>query len=170
MTYRTGQHGRMFIKNRDITSSTSNGGMIQIGSVRDWNINFQQETLDSTCLEDLDRTITNGLRAFSGGGTLLYYDQAVGNSSFANFLANFLSTSNGVQVGPDEEDWGSAAANAPGYVRLKLDLKQTATSTSTEEFEFYALITGFQVTCSVGEVVTGAFTFTGTGPLMSNTF
>ena len=167
MTYRTGQNGRMFIKNRDITSSTSQSGMIQIGSVRDWNINFQQETLDTTCLLDTDRTISRGVRSFSGGGTLLYYEQTVGNSSFKNFLDNFLSTTGGTQVGPDEESWGSAAQDRPSYVRLRLDLTEAS---STERFEFYALVTGFQVTCAVGEVVTGAFTFTGTGSLLSNTF
>ena len=166
MTYRTGQHGEMFIKNTNITTA---GSLTKIGSVRDWNINFQQEPIDTTCLQDFDKTSTKGLRSFTGGGTLLYYEPATGDSSFKTFLNNFLSTSS-QQVGPDQADWGHAASAGPEYVRMRLGLSTAGSGNDTEIFEFYALITGFQVTCSVGEVVSGAFTFTGTGPLVDNTF
>ena len=166
MTYRTGQHGEMFIKNTNITTA---GSLTKIGSVPNWNINFTQDVLDTTCLQDLDKTMHNGLRSFTGGGTLLYYEPVSGNSSFKTFLTNFLSTAS-QQVGPDQADWGSAASSSPEYVRMRLGLSAAGSGNDTEVLEFYALITGFQVTCSVGEVVSGAFTFTGTGPLINDTF
>ena len=166
MTYRTGQHGEMFIKNTNITTA---GSLTKIGSVRDWNINFQQDVIDTTCLQDFDKTVSKGPRSFTGGGTLLYYEPASGSSSFGVFLNNFLSTAT-QQNGPDQQEWGYSASSGPEYVRMRLGLSTAGSGNDTEVFEFYALITGFQVTCAVGEVVSGAFTFTGTGPLLNNTF
>ena len=54
MGYRSGQHGRMLIKNTDITEV---GGEEFVYRIRNWSINYQQSVLDTTCLGDYDRTI-----------------------------------------------------------------------------------------------------------------
>ena len=169
MTFRTGQHGELFIKNDQFQSS---GSMTKVGNVRDWNINFTQNSLDTTCLRDKDRTIFKGVRSFTGGGTLLYYEELSNtDSNFKLFMKRFIypSTSSAASS-PNASDFGQASTSGPGYVRLRLSLSEAGSNNDTEIFEFYALVTGFQVTCSVGEVVTGNFTFDGHGPILENTF
>ena len=167
MTYRTGQHGQLFIKN---SSFTNGNNMQEMAFVRDWNINFVQDTIETTALRDFDKTFYKGLRSFTGGGTLLYYD-IEGNtpSMFDIFTTNLLSTTDNSAIGPNQKDLGYSANDGPDYVRLKLRLG-SKNETDNENLEFFALITGFQITCSVGEVVTGQFSFTGTGPLLANDF
>lgn len=169
MTFRTGQHGELYIKNDNFQTS---GSMTKVGNVKDWNISFSQNIIDSTCLQDKDRTINKGPRSFTGGGTLLYYEELGNNdSNFNLLLQRFIYPASPSQSGsPNAADFGQSATAGPGYVRLRLGLAEAGANNDTEVFEFYALITGFQVSCSVGEIVTGQFTFDGHGPVLTDTF
>ena len=169
MTFRTGQHGELHIKNDNFQTG---GSMIKIGNVKDWNISFSQNVIDSTCLQDRDRTINKGPRSFTGGGTLLYYEELGNNDSNFNLLLQrfIYPASSSLSGSPNAAEFGQAATAGPGYVRLRLGLSEAGANNDTEVFEFYALITGFQVSCSVGEIVTGQFTFDGHGPVLIDTF
>ena len=58
MSYFSGRNGKLSIKDAD----AGDGSYREIGRMRDWTISATTETIDTTCLSDLDRTILPGLR------------------------------------------------------------------------------------------------------------
>ena len=153
MSYRSGQHGKLFIKNSNISSS---GGDTAVGKVRNWSINFQQSVLDTTCLSDTDRTIMQGMRSFTGSGSLVYYSE--NNSNFTLLMKNMVATGGS---DPFDKDFGAlGTAKQPEMVRLNLQLDGSA---SPENMIVFAYISSFNITCSTGEVVSADFSFEGHG-------
>jgi len=177
-SYRSGQNGQLFI---NTTNPTNFKTIERIQPIRDWNISFSQSVIDTTCLASKDKTIYPGVRSFSGGGTLLYYELDADNDSdttFGEIMKALISPAQ--EKGNDNPQgafWGYRAESPPTMVRMKLRIYPGGTTdrdgtvdTDSENIEFYAYITGFQVTCSVGEIITGNFTFEGHGPVLGNTF
>ena len=59
MSYFSGRNGKLSIKDADADSYR------EIGRMRDWSVSATTETIDTTCLSDLDRTILPGLRSYA---------------------------------------------------------------------------------------------------------
>ena len=173
-SYRSGQNGEMFIRTGDISDIIKTQDGNQVMPIRDWNINFTQDILDTTCLADKDKTYFGGNRSFSGGGTLLYYERDPENtnpSTFGRLMSALISPATTGSDKPENLYWGRRAASPPTMVRINLRSRALgAADTDAEDLNFYAFITGFQITCSVGEIMTGNFTFQGHGPVINNTF
>ena len=70
MSYFSGRNGKLSIKDAD----AGDGSYREIGRLRNWTVSAATETIDTTCLMDLDKTILPGLRSYSGSATLLYYN------------------------------------------------------------------------------------------------
>ena len=153
MSYRSGQHGKLFIKNSNITSS---GGDTAVGKVKDWSINFQQSVLETSSLGDTDRTVMQGMRSFTGSGSLIYYSE--NNSNFTLLMKNMVATGGS---DPFDRDFGAlGTAKQPEMVRLNLQLDGSA---QPEVIEVFAYISSFNITVSTGEVVSADFSFEGVG-------
>ena len=69
----SGQHGQLWIKSAD------SGSLAKVGSLKNWSVNFSMDVLDTTCLQDTDRTILPGVRSFTGQTSLLYYQESNSN-------------------------------------------------------------------------------------------
>ena len=150
MSYFTGQHGILKI------ASPSNSQYEAVAKVRDWSINFQMDTIDTSTLQDVDRTKLPGLRSFDGSATVLYYSE-----SGSNFE---MLTKETIKTGPPlnqttPKNFGAQAAGA-GVVQMQLKVGQ---GTQLKTCGFSCYITGWQMTCSTGEVFQASMTFTGTG-------
>ena len=157
MGYRSGQHGRLFIKSNDIDST---GGQVEVARIRDWSIDFQQSVLDTSALGDKDRTLFHGIRTASGSGTLLYYDEGTGKSNFRLLSEKFIKE---VGVGgggmkPDRKDYGQLASE-PDMVRLHLQLDPTTTGDGNKQLLVFAYVTQLGMAVSTGEIVTCSFSF-----------
>jgi len=149
MSYFSGQHGILKMKQ----AGTGSGTYAEIAKVRDWGVNFQMETLDTTTLQDTDRTRIPGLRSFSGTATVLYYSET--NSNFKRLTEYTIDTGGSDPTVRDFGENGSASA-----VQFELQVKQGNT---TKTVAFTAYVTGFQMTCATGEVFSASLTFEGTG-------
>ena len=156
MAYRSGQHGRLGIQRTGFSSAES---FDEVGSVRNWSIDFQTEALDTTCLSDTDKTVYAGTRSFTGSGTVLYYEED--SSNFTKLTENMIATSNRTDV--TSESFGSNADNSNGaYIKLELNLVGGGDG-NDQVIKVFALMTSFNITCSTGEIVTANFQFTGHG-------
>ena len=143
--YFSGQHGSLSIATEgDTTYST-------VGRLKNWSYTTQQQTLDTTCLSDVDKTIVNGVRSTTGQASLLYYEEAALNSSNVYLMGHDLIKT-GQPNNPDSKDFGSSAI-APQMVLIKLSLPG-GSGPASRTTAMYAYITSFAMTCSVGEVVT----------------
>ena len=173
-SYRSGQNGEMYIRTGDISNIVKTAEGTEVMPIRDWNVNFTQDIIDTTCLADKDKVYFGGNRSFSGGGTLLYYEKDPSDNTGTTFkllMDALLSPAAGLTTTPDSPYYGRQASSSPTMVRINLRSRALgASDNDSENLNFYAFITGFQITCSVGEIMTGNFTFQGHGAIISNSF
>ena len=156
MSYFSGRNGKLSIKDAD----AGDGSYRSIGRLRDWTVSAQTETVDTTCLMDLDRTILPGLRSYSGSATLLYYNTGTNTRTDINNIT--LDTFKPGGNGYTNAEFGNTAGQ-PETVKLRLALDNRAGSGNSRIIEMFAVITGFNMTCSVGEVVSADISWTGHG-------
>jgi len=144
MAYYSGRDGELLI----------NG--VKAGKVRSWSVSASASTLDTTTLEDTDRTVIYGVRSMTGNCSLFYYaDNATtkaGND--ASVLLNKIIKARTTSTEP-----GTAAD--PETVTLKLRISDG--TASGKYIEGSVLITSVSMSMAVGEVLSAdvAFEFNG---------
>jgi hypothetical protein len=137
--YFSGQHGVMRI-------ATAGGGLATVGRLKNWSYTSQQQTLDTTSLQDTDKTIIPGVRSASGQASLLYYSEATSNVAR---VGSHLIKTGGTNY--DSQNFGDNAQPELCQIELSIDGGGT--------IGFYAQITSFAMTCAVGEVVSADVSF-----------
>ena len=157
MAYFSGQHG-------NLRFNTLGAGDLQgVVAIKDWNITFTQDVLDTTALGDTDKLITHGLRTFSGAFTIIYYSETAGADSNVRRVGQTLIKTNGLAaLSPSNvlnPSYGGLA-DSPEPCQLQLKVIQ---GNDNRTIGVAAYITSFQVTCSTGEIVSANCTFQGTG-------
>jgi len=158
MAYFSGQHGNVRFNTLAV------GALQGVVAIRDWNISFTQDVLDTTALGDKDKTVIAGPRTFSGAFTMIYYSETAGaNSNVQRVGGTLIKThtptggliSNNIFV----PGFG-AQADSPEPCQLQLKVIQ---GNDNRTIGVAAYITSFQVTCATGEVVSANCTFQGIG-------
>jgi len=145
----SGQHGQLLIK-----PSADSGLEQKVGNLKNWNITFQQSVLDTTCLEDTDRTILHGVRSFSGSSSLLYYQETASNLFK---MTNTFVTGKSARTDYRLSNFGQNFE--PEYANVILRLFDG----NNRDIGFTCLITNFAISCTVGEVVQADISFEGHG-------
>ena len=143
--YFSGQHGSLEI------ATEGDAKYFTVGRLKNWSYTTQQQTLDTTCLSDVDKTIINGVRSTTGQASLLYYEESALNSSNVHLMGHDLIRT-GQASNPDSPTFGGSAQE-PQLVLIKLALPG-GSGPASRSTQMYAYITSFALTCSVGEVVT----------------
>ena len=144
MAYYSGRDGELLIDG------------VKAGKVRSWSVSASASTLDTTTLEDTDRTVIYGVRSVTGNCSLFYYaDNATtkaGND--ASVLLNKIIKARATSTEP-----GTAAD--PETVTLRLRISDG--TTSGKYIEGSVLITSVSMSMAVGEVLAAevAFEFNG---------
>ena len=141
--YFSGQHGVMRI-------ATAGGGLATVGRLKNWSYTSQQQTLDTTSLQDTDKTIIPVVRSASGQASLLYYSEATSN---VERVGSHLIKPGDTNY--DSQNFGDN--NQPDLCQIELSIDGGGT------IGVYAQITSFAMTCSVGEVVSADVSFEVTG-------
>lgn len=136
MSFYSGKDGRLLI---DGTAAAK---------VRNWSYQASMQTLETTTLGDLDRTITNGIRSHSGACSLFYYATDPNNTSTnsASVLVNKL-----IKAAAD----GQGAESQEVTLRLKID-DGTANG---KYIEGKCLLTSASMQMAVGEVLSAEVSF-----------
>jgi len=123
----------------------------KVGKVQNWSLNASQAVLETTCLEDTDRTLINGVRSMSGGCRVFYH--STGNAS--DFINNIIKS------GATSAEDGQATQSTTVLFKLHVD--------PTKYIEVYAWITGASMSMAVGEVFAVDVTFEVTGHAKAET-
>ena len=145
----SGQHGQLYIK------SAGSGNLAQVGNLKNWSINFAMSVLDTTTMGDTDRTLLHGVRSFSGQSSLLYYQE---NNSNVRLMTKDLIYGKS-SSGSSYSNKGFGKNDEPELSNIVLRLWDG----NTRDLNVVAFVTGFTMSCAVGEVVTAEFTFEGHG-------
>lgn len=149
--YFSGQNGRLEI-------SEPTGSYTEVGRIRDWSYTSQQQSIDTTCLKDTDKTIINGVRSITGQASLLYYEETVSN---IQLLGGKLITPGGTAF--DSPDFGANGVDRqPQLCRIRLSIAGGTTAKS-RAVAMYAYITSFSMQMSVGEVCQANIAWEGHG-------
>ena len=145
----SGQHGELYIKSAD------SGSLAKVGSLKNWSVNFSMNVLDTTCLQDTDRTILPGVRSFTGQTSLLYYQES--NSNVRLLTKDFIygRTSNGQSYA--SKTFGQNTPAELSNIILRLS------DGTNRDMSLVDMVTGFTMTCAVNEVASAEVTFEGHG-------
>lgn len=140
MQFYSGQHGRLLIDGNTAAKVTN------------WSFNATMAPLDTTTLEDTDRTFTSGLRSTTGTCRLYYYDATSGDvdTNDASTLIRNL-----IKARTEGDNAGVAAE--PDNVTLELQVVVDANTTRTVEFD--VLLTRASMVMGVGEVLAADVSF-----------
>lgn len=140
MSYFSGSDGRVFFGT-------------QKAKARNWTLNATQQSIDTTTLEDTDRTLIAGLRSATGSCTILYYESAAGNQEDGGF-SGIVKT----LVKPRTDTAIDGIAAKPELVRFKFAIHDGSNPAEAEQnrgkwIEFDAYLTGATMSVAVGEIL-----------------
>lgn len=157
--YFSGQNGKLQV------AGSVGTAYLNVGSLKSWSYTTQQQTLDTTCLQDTDKTIINGVRSTTGQASLLYYEEYGSSTSNIVLLGGGLVKEGAVANDPAGNAVGTTAP-APTPVLLQLVLPGgRSTINNARTVGMWAHITSFEMTCSVGEVVSANIAWEAIGPV-----
>lgn len=157
--YFSGQNGKLQI------SGSVGAPYYNVGSLKSWSYTTQQQTLDTTCLQDIDKTIIHGVRSTTGQASLLYYEEAGSNDSNIRLLGGGLCKEGRVSSDPIGPGVGTTAP-VPQPVLIQLVLPGgRSNSQFARTVGMWAYVTSFAMTCAVGEVVSADISWEAIGPV-----
>ena len=140
--------------------SGSSGSLLINGKkaarVRSWQLSSSAGMLDTTSLEDTDRTVTPGIRNTSGSCQIFYYttDPTKKTDNSASELLNVL-----IKQRINDTNPGQAAETTP--VTLRLQVSDGTTEGKYVQIEAY--LTSAQMSMAVGEVLAAHIAFDSNG-------
>ena len=137
MPFYSGKDGQLLIDN------------VKAAKVQSWSFSSSQAVLETTSLEDTDRTIVAGVRSYSGSARLFYYQASAGSGGDVTTLINKCIKAS------TSADMNSAAAT--------LKLKIADGSANGRFITFSTLITGISMNSAVGEVLSADISFEANG-------
>ena len=141
MAFYSGKDGQLFIDGT------------QAAKVQSWSFSSSQAVLETTSLEDTDRTIVAGVRSYSGSARLFYYQASAGSGGDVTTLINKC-----IKAGSSEGD-GTAADSSSALLKLKI-----ADGSANGRFiTFSTLITGISMNSAVGEVLSADISWEANG-------
>ena len=133
----SGQDGRLIVNDSTVAK------------VRSWSFTANQAVLETSSLEDTDRTLIPGIRSVTGSCSLYYYQETAGGTTDTGTLLSNLITANSGSGG----EQGGGTKNT-----VKFELKILDGNTD-RSITFYAYITSLAMTSSVGEVLSADVSF-----------
>ena len=133
----SGQDGRLIVNDSTVAK------------VRSWSFTANQAVLETSSLEDTDRTLIPGIRSVTGSCSLYYYQETAGGTTDTGTLLSNLITAN-------SGSGGEQGGGTKGTVKFELKILDGNTNRS---ITFYAYITSLSMTNSVGEVLSADVSF-----------
>lgn len=137
MTYFTGRNGKMVVGGSTIAKVTS------------WSMNADLDLLETTALNDANKSFVANLPTYTGSATILYYKDAAGAFETDGIFGRLLRRN---------------ASLATATLRL-----QVADGNIIREVVLEAFITSLAIGSSVGEIVSADINFQATGDLADPT-
>ena len=154
MTYFSGSDGSLLF---DI-----NGSWTKVARATNWSLNTSQSSLDTTTLEDTDRTVIPGVRTTNGSCTVFYYQESMGSNA-----QNQCSLIVGKLLKERTQADKPGQAAKPDLVRFRMRIADGSTEGKRIDIEAY--LTSASMRLAVGEVLAAELTFDVVGAPLSVT-
>ena len=131
MGFYSGSDGQLWIDN------------VKAAKVQSWSFSSSQAVLETTSLEQTDRTVIPGVRSYSGTARLFYYQASAGSGGSASTL--IAKSVKPLIAGNNNANLDSSSVT----LKLKID----DASANGRFITFTAYLTGISMNSSVGEVL-----------------
>lgn len=162
MAYFSGSDGRLFLYD--------NGTWRHAARATNWQISTSQTSLDTTTLEDTDRTVTPGIRTTTGSCALFYYQPTEGDNGLStsrNDSSNWCAELVGKLISEQKDtsvDRPGVAKGKPELVRFRLANHDGSNSSASSAnrgkwIEIDAYLTSASMSMAVGEVFKAEINF-----------
>ena len=135
MPFYSGKDGQLWIGNN------------KAAKVQSWSFSSSQAVLETTSLEDTDRTVIPGIRSYNGSARLFYYEASAGSGGDVTTLINKCIPRN---TGNNDDGTGKGVADESSNVTLTLKI---GTGSTVRYISFICFITGISMNSAVGEVL-----------------
>jgi len=145
----SGQHGQLKVADA------------AVAKVKSFGFSTSQAVLDTTSLEDTDRTIIPGIRSFSGTARLAYHQLSAGSGGDVTTL---LQKVMGTASFPTSVSAGVGTNDVATEVTFELKIADG--SANGRRIKFSAFITSFNMNVAIGEVVEADVSFEANGAPM----
>ena len=133
-------------------------GGSEVGQLQNWSFSQSMSILEITAMGDTDRTITDGIRSYSGSARLFYYTTS-GGSNVKDILENSIKRSSGTAGGDGEQ-------TKSNEIKLKLAWLD---GSSPRFITFVTYVTGITMGASMGEVSSVDITWEANGAPIEDT-
>ena len=143
----SGQDGKMFVEREDVGIQAAD----ELAKVRSWSFTVNTSVLETVSLGDFDRTIIPGITSITGSASIYYYAQATNSAHNSGLLSTRIIDT----IIPRSGNFGVSRERT--LVRFRLE------SDPFHRIDIRAVITSFNMTKSVGEVMAAEISFEGDG-------
>ena len=150
MSYFSGRDGALYMR------LTPNGAFQKVGKTTNWQLSTSQSSLDTTTLEDTDRTVISGVRATTGSCSVLYYQETKGDNT-SNRCAQLIQTliKPRLTTGTDLE----GKADPTQVVRFRFAINDGSNTTVGRYNEVDAILTSASMEMGVGAIFQASVSF-----------
>ena len=143
----SGQDGKMFIERENVNIQAAD----ELAKVRSWSFTVNTSVLETVSLGDFDRTIIPGITSITGSASIYYYAEATNAAHNSGLLSTRIIDT----ILPRSGNFGVSRERQKVRFRLESD--------PFHRIDIKAVITSFNMTKSVGEVMAADITFEGDG-------
>ena len=150
MSYFSGRDGAMYME--------ISGRFQKVAKATRWQLSSSQASLDTTTLEDTDRTVISGVRSMTGSCEILYYQSSRGNNT-----DNRCSQLVDKLIKPRTTGNIDGIAAVPENVRLRFAVNDGSNAPTGRYIEIDAVLTSATMQMGVGEIFSAAINFDSVG-------
>ena len=160
MTYLSGSHGSLWTD-----GDTGNVYDQPLAKVRSWSLSQSTQAVETTTLQDTDRTYWPGLRSYTGSASFYYFPDAEQKvPGLASLIRKGFATRLPDSDGNDDTFNTTGQAARPNTYGFKLYMADNTDKSSNPTAKGYyiqlrAVITELSISVGVGEVTSGNMSF-----------
>ena len=158
MAYLSGSQGSLWADDENNGNSYDR----PLAKVRSWSISQSTAAVETTSLQDNDRTYVPGLRNYTGSASFYYFPD--GGPGLSSLMRRTFETRLPDSDGSDETFMNTGQAERPKTVGFKLYMADNTSQANSPTAKGYyiqlrAVITELSISVGVGEVTSGNMSF-----------
>ena len=160
MAYLSGSQGSLWADDENNANSYDR----PLAKVRSWSLSLSGQALETTSLQDTDRTYVPGLRNYTGSASFYYFPNNALEPGLSSLIRRNFESRLPDSDGDDDTFLKTGQAERPKTLGFKLFMADnTAQAANPTERGYYiqlrAVITELSISVGVGEVTSGTMSF-----------
>ena len=158
MSYLSGSQGSLWVDDENNVNNYDR----PLAKVRSWSLSLSTQALETTTLQDTDRTYSPGLRNYTGSASFYYFPN--NEPGLSSLMRRTFQTRLPDTDGDDDTFLRTGQAERPETVGFKLYMADNTDQADNPTARGYyvqlrAVITELSISVGVGEITSGTMSF-----------